>query len=903
MIDTDNVAHFCTITPDNQSIEKCKRMRLETDWTVDSVYLDKYIAVLIILVGGDANTQPSVLYFNYYFDREIMTWYDRNDFVPGKKFLIDRMGNRNYFLYEFQERGIKVFDLEFRSFYKIEGHKLNDARTIELYLEGHLINLTKVHPLVYGEVLNFHVDRDIQVVRDPLTQAVYSTLGFVGANLNFESSSDKVIYYFNFHNLKFNMIKDVNTFLKYNPGKDVSEAQALGDFLDFFVDPNMNLFITTGKEIARGKLFHDYISFTCEEFNSKIFNIPEEFQFEKKNFISRMLVGSEIIFLLKEPYRVFSYNKLSNEFFDYEAPSFMRDEGISNCQVKETVLFCIHSKADGFKVPFFGRIGTHRIIQLPKLNRAILENLGPIRGFKNAGRKWSRVEVVNFENYNSNPYKFDFVVNLIYDETLVTRAVTFTTDFLTRNEAGEKDPFLVSFKPHRFFDFSGDIKLGAVVYNLSGFYVMFTLKPRFEMIGLNSQERIDFKYIDASEILLKYRNPVYNLVVFVYRDFEDKKVYFIIYNVTIMEERQVIRHEEMRHFSRSMRVNVAQMRNGSLLIVIYDYIHRMVFKSYNYNIVTKMIARRTDNVTVNNKKIPLALNENEAVEKNNYTIKRPLVIDLKGQDRGKISLKIRDYITIEGNVVNMTKPEGSLPEDLDGLVRFNDYIYPKTTPTFIGLAERLKKKHIKILFNSRYMVGNFDDPNKYDIYLRSTMRRFTKLTFEFESRFRFCQEILVSDRHFFCLYTKFNKFYIKAKRLNQDKTLLFNVEIQEIQRDFKVLRDDDEVLMFVSKFKHNHAVRVEVIVKKTLRYHFKNLQPQDFGVANMNLVSVNFDFDRDNHILTIVGYSNFRNLLLVYTGKISFGPFGVQKVRTLKDSFDMNHVDVNISRVDCKSKL
>jgi hypothetical protein len=515
--------------------------------------------------------------------------------------------------------------------------------------------------------------------------------------------------------------------------------------------------------------------------------------------------------------------------------------------------------------------------------------------------------LVNFDNYNTNPYKFDYIFNLIFDEIMVTKAVTFTTDFLSRNSAGEKEPFLISFEIHTLFDDSNDIKLGSKMFNLSGFYVIYTLRPKFDMIGLNFKSRIHFNYIDANEILLEYRNKVYNLVLFVYRNYEDGKVYFILYNITVLQNRQVIRHEEMKHYSNNMRVNVALMYNNSLLILIYDYKKRLVLKSYNYNITAKMIAKLTDNIIINGQKIPLQLIEDDSIENNTYVINHPLIIDLNGQSHEMISVKIRDYISIQGNVINMKKPEGMIPPELDKLVTFMDFIYPKLdsdpNKKYIGNSDVKDKSKIKVIFNTRFLVGNFDDPNEFDLYLNSTMGKYTTILYTFKGENRFCKELMISEKHFYCLYTGYNKFYIKAKALNHNKEDLFKVEIQSIQKNFKMLNDSDERIIFISTFHHQHGVRIEVINKDTLKYEYVNLEPKDFGTSDLNFVSMNYDYDDDNQILTLIGYSNLGNELFVYTARLSFKPFKLEKLKTLKDSFSIDDIDVNITNVLCKSKM
>lgn len=334
LIDIENVAHFCQLDPETAAIDSCKTLHLKTDWVVDSVYLRNRMAVVIILTETETEKQGNVIYFNYYFHRDIMTWYDRPEFVPGKKFLVDISNHDEYLLFEFHPSGIVVFDLEFRSYFVIEGHKIKDARTIEIYLEGHVINRTKVYPLVYGEIIDFFADQAVRVVRDPVTKGVYTNLGFVGANLNYEYNSEKVIYYFNFHLPMFTMTKDLDLWYDKNPDAVLAQAPDLGEFLDFLVDGEMNLYINTGSEIVTGELYHDYINFRCEELNSKGYEIPDNFKFANEDFVSRMEIGSEIIMLIQNPYRIFSFNRLMHVFFDYELTESFNSLGLSHCKMK-----------------------------------------------------------------------------------------------------------------------------------------------------------------------------------------------------------------------------------------------------------------------------------------------------------------------------------------------------------------------------------------------------------------------------------------------------------------------------------------------------------------------------------------------------------------------------------------
>jgi hypothetical protein len=66
---------------------------------------------------------------------------------------------------------------------------------------------------------------------------------------------------------------------------------------------------------------------------------------------------------------------------------------------------------------------------------------------------------------------------------------------------------------------------------------------------------------------------------------------------------------------------------------------------------------------------------------------------------------------------------------------------------------------------------------------------------------------------------------------------------------------------------------------------------------------MNYDYDEENKILTLIGYSNISNELLIYTARLSFGPFKVHKLKTLKDGFNVDDIDINISKVICKSKV
>jgi hypothetical protein len=194
-----------------------------------------------------------------------------------------------------------------------------------------------VSPLVYGDIINNYEDKTIRVVRDSETKGVYTNLGYEGANINFDYNSDKAIYYFNFQNLDISMMRDVNFWSFAYPNQNIDSAEDLGVFLDIVIDRNSYIYITTGAEIVVGEFYHDYINFKCTEYNSKMHKIPQKFQFTREEFISRMDIGSEIIILLKNPYRIFSFNKLSSKFWDYEVPKYLKEPEYINCQMDVSV--------------------------------------------------------------------------------------------------------------------------------------------------------------------------------------------------------------------------------------------------------------------------------------------------------------------------------------------------------------------------------------------------------------------------------------------------------------------------------------------------------------------------------------------------------------------------------------
>ena len=565
------------------------------------------------------------------------------------------------------------------------------------------------------------------------------------------------------------------------------------------------------------------------------------------------------------------------------------------------MIVCTEKDPEGFFNLILYRVGMHKIVETDGINLELKKHLEEYKNFSYNNMNWSEMQVVTISNHENNFFKFDYVFNLIYDEVLVTRAVQFQIELLRRDSNGHVRPDFLWLKPLDELDFSPHVRLGAHLFNIANMYIIYNNLPKFEMLALMKGRVIEYPYIDTNDILVEYHNTILKLIIFIYRRIEDSKVYFILFYVTSLQERQVVRHEEMAHYSDTLRINIIRLINSSIFIMIFDYTRKTILKSYVYNMVAQLVGTLTDSIVINGYRIPLNLEEDEVFSLNNFKILKPLVVDLNRFDKETLVLRIFSYLSVEGNIINMIKPEGGLPKELNDLVRFDNYLFASNLPHKIGTINTLLNNKIKILFNSRVMVGNFNKMENFEVFLSSSHESYARVDFKFNTKDVFCKEMLLSDKHLFCLFFGGNKAYIKANSLSRPKETIFMVQILSIEMDITLLEDNDEYLLIIMKYQHKRSLRIDKINKRNLHYEYINIDTSMMGRYDMNLVSSFFHFDIPNKIITIISFSNLRNILIIFSATVNIEILNISKLKTLNDAFEMNPIDVNILTIRCRS--
>ena len=549
-------------------------------------------------------------------------------------------------------------------------------------------------------------------------------------------------------------------------------------------------------------------------------------------------------------------------------------------------------------------IGLHVIEEAFSLNAALAQEMEEYRDYSLGEEHWTRVDLIMLSNTATNIYRFNFVFNLVFLESMVTRAVHFLTDFSSNKANPDAEGRLAFFGPHKVLDFSNLIRPGGKVFSVSGLYIIHHLRPKFEMVLTNERLTMSMPYFDASHILLEYVNKEARIYLFVYKNLEDGLVYMVLLNITQLQERQVLRHEEMKYFSDTMRVNMMRNRDHSMIIIIYDYRRRMAYKTYIFRSTATLVASVTDHIIINGLKIPLFLEEDETVVQNNFLILHPLVIELADFQKDDYEIILKNYIEIRGNVSHLAMPKDHNLGELEKRVGFRDFIFPIGLIMSFGKYEDKSLKQLRVVFTQNRMIGNFQKTQEYEVYLRNSFRSHSKISFDLGHDHRFCLLVVPSEDHLFCFFNFHNKSYVMAKRIVGSEDMLFKIEIQPLGEYFEILQDSDDRVIFGTVLENRRAIRIDYIDKKTLRYDFIVIDSYDFGVAEILFVSVLMHFEIATNHLTFLVFSNTTNQLFTYTGEIDTeDDFVVNKVSTLREYFSMNRIDVNILKIKCKSML
>ena len=324
MVDTTNQVYFCRLNKKRTEVKSCKSFQLETEWELKEILLKRNVGLVNVIID------EVPMNFIYYYNEDIMTWIDHPEPEPTRKFLRDLNNDHKLFLLEFGSKGMQVFDLEFRTYYTIDGKKVQDARTIEIYLEGQLINETRVFPYTSGDIVDTFHGFPIKVVRDPITKAVFTNLGFSGANLNYHNGDQNTVFKFTRFNLNVNILQNIGNLMKR--GIDITDMRSDFRFLDLMIN-GPTFYITTEEKIYSGQLFLDDLELQIDDFNMKVTNVPETFELDIDRMVKRNFTGNEIMYFFKEPFDLFVYKIVTGEFYRYQGIELLNQPRIHNCNL------------------------------------------------------------------------------------------------------------------------------------------------------------------------------------------------------------------------------------------------------------------------------------------------------------------------------------------------------------------------------------------------------------------------------------------------------------------------------------------------------------------------------------------------------------------------------------------
>ena len=252
-------------------------------------------------------------------------------------------------------------------------------------------------------------------------------------------------------------------------------------------------------------------------------------------------------------------------------------------------------------------------------------------------------------------------------------------------------------------------------------WVSLAFLPKFSFNSFNYVSTIEYQYLDTNEILFKKISTVYRLATFIYVSLEDSNIYFAVYEITPVIERQMVRNQRFMEYTEYLEIEYVIVTPGVILIIFYNKSSGEIIYTYAYFFNGPfIIGKSSHNLVIDDKRFALQLYEDKEMHWSFYkSLKEPIIYVDPEEKVKNITFKINNFFEIIGNLKSINEVEIEDPkfafEDDD--VEIIDPLYYKNTRKILrdlNINEHLKNV---IYFENRvYFTINAKDLHTFSVF-------------------------------------------------------------------------------------------------------------------------------------------------------------------------------------------
>ena len=297
-----------------------------------------------------------------------------------------------------------------------------------------------------------------------------------------------------------------------------------------------------------------------------------------------------------------------------------------------------------------------RIKYLKKYSKQLEEEFRKTQKVLYDGMECTQLKVIKAENHPVKGYDLRFVVKFFYGtEMIYTGYQLLGRDRKKEDYDDEQVIIMDSFKETPYLKHNPFLNKDTECYFLGKEYIMLTERPKFRMILLNAFQTIEFQYLDTNKILKRRIDPINRMIIFIYESLEDEEIYFAVYYITTIIEKQLVRLQHFPQYTDDVEIGMVSIVPSILYIYFYNKATGEPLDSYcffkNGPFIYSQLAKH---VVIDDKRFGLNLYEDKEMHWSFYQSFNEPTIYISPNRKEYYSFKIFDYYNIKGNINNMS---------------------------------------------------------------------------------------------------------------------------------------------------------------------------------------------------------------------------------------------------------
>lgn len=866
--------NYVYITPEKNMIfgskkyQGIKKGKIQNNWTVKSILFNDDKAIVIMEIGN-----IMVYFFNnykegtfsYYNEQKVnaTALYLFSYNIDGK--IIDK-------LIYFYNKGFQLRDISFNSYLIVKGGDVEDGKRVQIKLDDQLITNLKLKQWDEKQIVNLYKNRFNNIVRNSKGE-FKSRLGYSGKSLTFETDSKATVLYFN----------DIEMY-KYNNPDTINKSMR-------YFSIEGNLYRIYDNEITLIKCTDDKIITALNCTQELIVSSEIEIPVDSIDQISEF--GNSIILKFKAKRDLILVNLAKKKVEKYK----LNDDNISNCKVELNYYFCYKQKVISTETSMDVIVAykiENGIRKVENFTEDYISRLQTTLAEYHT-TSYKNIEIVSFDRSYTNSHKLIVLLSIVNKDN-TTKSMGISINFYQNMQAQIGIQITSINIINKEIDYT-DLKESTKLFLFDSQIVLLNQDPAFKLICYDGDSIYNLEYLNTRNIIQTLVYKPLNIMGLLYKEIESDETYFALYKIIPNAVKQFIGNFMLKKYDEKSQISFFIYKATQIGVLHYNSLTGQIIDSKMYYAEGPLFYGSSEQtaIEVNGETKTLEFKEDAIFNINEFRYIKNII---NVEADANIAFDLSEYIEFTGNLVDIRVDRDKDDEkDVEKMIQIHKPLsFEKETTIYEPPHSYIDKSQIVYTPLNSGVIYQKQDLKSY-VFQKNSDKSLKKLEIEFlNTNDNYCIEVFSSKQHIFCYWVDNAQAFLTYKKFENLKQEEQIIEIARPGKNFNVLEDNANDLLFIHEDIHNRYIDINRYDRTKKLWVRKKIGKRLLEVPDLFITDYHFSESIQKNKLTILIYDQVSNNILLYHADVAT----LTPLDFLQKSTNLNHLSFSFNSFKCQ---